>query len=210
VKTSEEEDGRSVWRIADEVPYPNDPNMSESQKEDKYRKAIENEDLRMEELAEKGEAVRSGTKRLDLDGIFIKPSSQRQHDVHVHVNGVMHTVRFHGTPAVARAINKANRIYADRHRNLGSFLIKGTSMVTRFLSAIYTTFRPAFALFTNPVRDYQMLVHNNFVKEGTAYAGRAFANYLKAIPFTAAYVMGRKKIDSKYSRYYADYISTGA
>ena len=198
------------WKVADEVPYPDNPNLSESQKEERYREAVDANDKRMEELAVKGEAFRSGTKGLDLGGVFIKPSQQRQHDVHVSVNGVMHTVRFHGSPAVARAINKANRVYADRNTNLLSGLVKLTSKATRFLSKMYTTFRPAFALYTNPVRDLQMLCHNLFVKEGAAYAGRAITNYLKAMPATAAYVAGRKKLDNKYARYYTEYISSGA
>jgi hypothetical protein len=197
------------WKVADEVPYPDDENLTEEQKAEKYREAVEAEDKRLEELAEKGEAKRSGTKGLNLDGMFIKASNQRQHDVHVLVNGVMHTIRFHGNPSVARAINKANRVYADRSNNALSHAVKWISKGTRFLSAMYTTFRPAFALFTNPTRDFRMIGRNTFVREGAAYTGRALGHYFKALPFTAAYVMGHKNLNNKYSRYYSEYILNG-
>jgi hypothetical protein len=206
-----EKNGHPEWKVADEIPYPpDDKNMTEEQRAEKYREAVEAEDKRLEELAEKGEAMRSGTKRLDLGGMFIKPSSQRQHDVHVWVNGVMYTVRFHGNPSVARAINKANRIYADREQNFLSGMVKAMGVGTRFLSVMYTTFRPAFALFTNPVRDFRMIGRNLYVKEGAAYAVRAYGHYLAALPFTAAYMMGFTNPNNKYSRYYSEYIINGA
>ena len=74
---------------------------------EQYQENIEAFEDEMKELEEKGFAAqRSG--RLNV-GLFIKPKQAEQHSVHVMQNGVEYVIYFNADPAVARAINGANK-----------------------------------------------------------------------------------------------------
>ncbi|MDR0540666.1 MAG: hypothetical protein LBH19_00475, partial [Dysgonamonadaceae bacterium] len=204
-----EEGGRPKWKVADEVKYPDDPDLSPEQQAEEYRRRVEANDAWMESLAEKGDAFRGKSGKLDI-GAWIKPAQARQHDVNLWVNGEMRTVRFNMNPAVPRAINRANRVYAERHHALVNGTIKFMGDITRTVSKMYTTLKPAFALFTNPARDLTFGASNVYMKEGGKYFGKWSGNYAIALATIPRYLAGKgKNLDDKYIRYYSEYIMNG-
>ena len=198
-----------MWKVADEPVYPADEHLSSEEKERIYRENIEQFEQDMKEKAEKGEARQSGDKKLKI-GVWIKPAQVRQHDVPVWINGNMHTIRFHTNPAIPRAINGANIVNAERHRAFVNKSIGAIGGLTRFMSTMYTTFRPAFVLFTNPVRDFHHMTNTLFIKEGVGYAIKTMGNYPIAWATIPVYLAGKGNIKNKYMRYWAEYIAHGA
>ena len=89
-----------VWMV-ESAPFDSDI--------DTYIQNQINFEERMQELQELGMARKSGSRRVDVGGLFIKPRQAEQHEIAVFENGIRYTVYVNANPAIARAINQANK-----------------------------------------------------------------------------------------------------
>lgn len=80
------------------------------------------------------------------------PFYDKEREVVVYINGVAHTISFKNA-RFAQAVNKANKLRLENVAYI-RHIWKGYKALTRVMSKVSTTLNPAFALVTNPLRDF--------------------------------------------------------
>lgn len=155
---------------------------------------------RMQELKNDGMAYQ-GRTRLNIGDLFIKPRQAEQHEIQVYQNGISHTVYINANPAIARAINGANR--KDVSQNLGFI-----ANVTRSMAANFTTRNPLF-IMTNFSRDYIFSSTMLLAKETPKFAGQFQMNIPKALGALQRYERGKVNLNNKPDRYLYEYLING-
>jgi|GEM_PF-4079145 len=166
-----------------------------------FRENIEEFEEQMKKLAEQGLAFQSGAK-LNIGGLFIKPSQAEQHEVHVYQNGVEHVVYINANPAVSRAITGMNS--KDLHKDL-QWLAKRS----KWMAANFTTRNPVFVL-SNFSRDYIFASSILSVKENALYALQFQRNILKSAGALQRYLRGKADLSKAEDRFMVEYIMNGA
>ena len=155
---------------------------------------------RMQELKNDGMAYQ-GRTRLNIGDLFIKQRQAEQHEIQVYQNGISHTVYINANPAIARAINGANR--KDVSQNLGFI-----ANVTRSMAANFTTRNPLF-IMTNFSRDYIFSSTMLLAKETPKFAGQFQMNIPKALGALQRYERGKVNLNNKPDRYLYEYLING-
>lgn len=155
---------------------------------------------RMQELKNDGMAYQ-GRTRLNIGDLFIKQRQAEQHEIQVYQNGISHTVYINANPAIARAINGANR--KDVSQNLGFI-----ANVTRSMAANFTTRNPLF-IMTNFSRDYIFSSTMLLAKETPKFAGQFQMNIPKALGALQRYERGKVNLNNKSDRYLYEYLING-
>jgi len=155
---------------------------------------------RMQELKNEGMAFQGRTK-LNIGDLFIKPKQAEQHEIQVFQNGISHTVYINANPAIARAINGANR--KDIAQNLG-FLAN----VTRNMAANFTTRNPLF-IMTNLSRDYIFASTMILAKETPKYEAMFQGNLIKSLSALQRYERGKVDLNNQSDKYLYEYLVNG-
>ena len=194
-KAGTDEQGNDAWQLA--VPkYDEDPVV--------YAENIVNFEKRMKEEAKKGNAVQ-GRRKLDLDGMFIKPSQAAEHEIHIRRNGEDLVLYVNADPALARSVNGANRVISD------SRFMHGARWSTRQIAATSTSLNPLFTA-SNFMRDLQYSV----VKLGAEKGGKFTAGYsvrLGRILFKDRVLIrmlnGQLDLSKKYDQYAYEFLMNG-
>lgn len=187
-----EQDGQPIWEQV-QAEYSSDAAT--------YLKNIEMFNVKMQKLAEAGQAFQSG-KKLNIGGLFIKPKQAEQHEVHVYQNGVDYVVYINANPAVAKAINGSN--IKDT-----SDVMKKVAKMSRFMAANFTTRNPIFVA-TNFSRDYIFASSILPVKENIKYAVQFQKNIPEAAGALQRYIRGKADLTREADRYMNEYIINGA
>uniref|UniRef100_UPI0035A0B594 LPD38 domain-containing protein n=1 Tax=Porphyromonas loveana TaxID=1884669 RepID=UPI0035A0B594 len=194
-KAGTDEQGNDAWQLA--VPkYDEDPVV--------YSENIVNFEKRMKEEAKKGNAVQS-RRKLDLDGMFIKPHQAAEHEIHIRRNGEDLVLYINADPALARSVNGANRVISD------SRFMHGARWSTRQIAAMSTSLNPLFTA-SNFMRDLQYSV----VKLGAEKGGKFTAGYsvrLGRILFKDRVLIrmlnGQLDLSKKYDQYAYEFLMNG-
>lgn len=194
-KAGTDEQGNDAWQLA--VPkYDEDPVV--------YSENIVNFEKRMKEEAKKGNAVQS-RRKLDLDGMFIKPHQAAEHEIHIRRNGEDLVLYVNADPALARSVNGANRVISD------SRFMHGARWSTRQIAATSTSLNPLFTA-SNFMRDLQYSV----VKLGAEKGGKFTAGYsvrLGRILFKDRVLTrmldGQLDLSKKYDQYAYEFLMNG-
>lgn len=194
-KAGTDEQGNDAWQLA--VPkYDEDPVV--------YSENIVNFEKRMKEEAKKGNAVQS-RRKLDLDGMFIKPHQAAEHEIHIRRNGEDLVLYVNADPALARSVNGANRVISD------SRFMHGARWSTRQIAATSTSLNPMFTA-SNFMRDLQYSV----VKLGVEKGGKFTAGYsvrLGRILFKdrvlTRMLSGQMDLSKKYDQYAYEFLMNG-
>ena len=159
-----DDDGNVLW----EPRYPQiDPDMTMEEREEAVRKFEEE----MRELEMQGKAV-MGDKRLNLRGAVVHIDEE---DKHRHMVRVMHLGKekflvFNGNPRAAIALNGLLNIEGKRGK------MAGARAVTRFMSAMNTSYSPKF-WFRNLSKDFFTGLFNTTINEDASYLGKYVKNY---------------------------------
>lgn len=132
-------------------------------------------------------------------------SQEREHQVRVKINGEDYIVYVNGSPRAAQAINGTNI-------SESSGLAKKITTGTRYLSSMYTTYSPSFAL-KNLVRDSIYASTSVMIKEKGMYP-TYFKYYWKTVGYTAAGLVrwgnkGTLNMNDKLQRYYSEFLENG-
>jgi hypothetical protein len=171
-----------------------------SEDAEQYRKNIESFEQRMEYLAEKGDAYK-GRRKLNLGGLFIKPSQAIQHEVHVYQNGEEYVIYINADPAIARAINGTNMVQNGKE---GAFIRN----VSRNMAANFTTRNPLFTI-SNFERDYGYSTRILMVKEGMKYALQFQSNVPLSMGALQRYVSDKMDLSREEDVYLNEFIMNG-
>lgn len=155
---------------------------------------------RMQQLKKEGMAYQ-GRARLDIGDLFIKPKQAEQHEIRVYQNGISYTVYINANPAIAKAINGANR--KDISNNLGLF-----STITRNMAANFTTRNPLFVM-TNFSRDYIYSTTMLLAKETPEFMLDFQRNLPAAANALRRYERGNVDLNKKSDQYLYEYMING-
>lgn len=155
---------------------------------------------RMQQLKKEGMAYQ-GRAKLDIGDLFIKPKQAEQHEIRVYQNGISYTVYINANPAIAKAINGANR--KDISNNLGLF-----STITRNMAANFTTRNPLFVM-TNFSRDYIYSTTMLLAKETPEFMFDFQRNLPAAANALRRYERGNVDLNKKSDQYLYEYMING-
>jgi hypothetical protein len=155
---------------------------------------------RMQQLKKEGMAYQ-GRARLDIGDLFIKPKQAEQHEIRVYQNGISYTVYINANPAIAKAINGANRV--DKAKNMSWIL-----NATRNMAANFTTRNPLFVM-TNFSRDYIYSTTMLLAKETPEFMLEFQRNLPSAANALRRYERGNVDLNKKSDQYLYEYMING-
>lgn len=159
---------------------------------------------RMRELQEQGMARQSGSKRVDVGGMFIKPRQAEQHEITVFENGVRHTVYINANPAIARAINETNKWHVGETWGIIEQVLK----VNRQMAANFTT-RDVRFIFTNFARDVNMASTLIWAEEGGKQMIDFNKNLNPAFGTVKRHFTGKADLNKKNDAYFREFLMNG-
>ena len=142
---------------------------------DEISKIVAEHEREMLALAKKKEAVKQ-RNGLKLDKRVSK-SEAAEHAVKVWRGGKEYVIYINGNPAVAQAVNGLTNPDV-RGSMLPEWAKIGLAKLKNFLSAVYTSFSPAF-VFTNFTRDQLFASQAVYIKYGLKYKRQATKNAME-------------------------------
>lgn len=194
-KAGTDEQGNDAWQLA--IPkYDDDPVV--------YAENIASFEERMKEESKKGNAVQ-GRRKLDLGGMFIKPSQAAEHEIHIRRNGEDLVMYVNADPALARSVNGTNRVMSD------SRFMHGARWSTRQIAAMSTSLNPLFTA-SNFMRDLQYSVMKLGAEKGGAFTA-GYSVRLGRILFKDKVLVrmlnGQLDLSKKYDQYAYEFLMNG-
>lgn len=194
-KAGTDEQGNDAWQLA--IPkYDDDPVV--------YAENIASFEERMKEESKKGNAVH-GRRKLDLDGMFIKPSQAAEHEIHIRRNGEDLVMYVNADPALARSVNGTNRVMSD------SRFMHGARWSTRQIAAMSTSLNPLFTA-SNFMRDLQYSVMKLGAEKGGVFTA-GYSVRLGRILFKDKVLVrmlnGQLDLSKKYDQYAYEFLMNG-
>ena len=127
-------------------------------------------DAEMKQYKAKGEA-KQYVNKMEL-GKRVLPYQAKEHEMTAYINGKKVVIYIAGNPLVAQALKRSNNEQLSE-------VMRKVQRVTRFWSAINTSWSPAFA-FLNAQRDFKMMLFSAYVTGGLGKLGRSFLNLFRA------------------------------
>ena len=149
-----------------------DANIPTDATPDEISKIIEEHELKMQELAEQGAAIKQ-RNGLKLDKRVINGEGA-EHTIKVWRGGKEYIIYINGNPAVAQAVNGLTNP-DTQGSDLPKWAKIGAAQLKNFLSGVYTSFSPAFVL-TNFTRDQLFASQAVYIKYGLKYKRQASKN----------------------------------
>lgn len=194
-KAGTDEQGNDAWQLA--IPkYDDDPVV--------YAENIASFEERMKEESKKGNAVQ-GRRKLDIGGMFIKPSQAAEHEIHIRRNGEDLVMYVNADPALARSVNGTNRVMSD------SRFMHGARWSTRQIAAMSTSLNPLFTA-SNFMRDLQYSVMKLGAEKGGAFTA-GYSVRLGRILFKDKVLVrmlnGQLDLSKKYDQYAYEFLMNG-
>ena len=194
-KAGTDEQGNDAWQLA--IPkYDDDPVV--------YAENIASFEERMKEESKKGNAVQ-GRRKLDIGGMFIKPSQAAEHEIHIRRNGEDLVMYVNADPALARSVNGTNRVMSD------SRFMHGVRWSTRQIAAMSTSLNPLFTA-SNFMRDLQYSVMKLGAEKGGAFTA-GYSVRLGRILFKDKVLVrmlnGQLDLSKKYDQYAYEFLMNG-
>lgn len=194
-KAGTDEQGNDAWQLA--IPkYDDDPVV--------YAENIASFEERMKEESKKGNAVQ-GRRKLDLGGMFIKPSQAAEHEIHIRRNGEDLVMYVNADPALARSVNGTNRVMSD------SRFMHGARWSTRQIAAMSTSLNPLFTA-SNFMRDLQYSVMKLGAEKGGVFTA-GYSVRLGRILFKDKVLVrmlnGQLDLSKKYDQYAYEFLMNG-
>ena len=194
-KAGTDEQGNDAWQLA--IPkYDDDPVV--------YAENIASFEKRMKEESKKGNAVQ-GRRKLDIGGMFIKPSQAAEHEIHIRRNGEDLVMYVNADPALARSVNGTNRVMSD------SRFMHGVRWSTRQIAAMSTSLNPLFTA-SNFMRDLQYSVMKLGAEKGGAFTA-VYSVRLGRILFKDKVLVrmlnGQLDLSKKYDQYAYEFLMNG-
>lgn len=142
---------------------------------DEISKLVAEHEQEMQALAEKGEAIKQ-RNGLKLDKRVLNGEGA-EHTIKVWRGGKEYVIYINGNPAVAQAVNGLTNPDV-RGSMLPEWAKIGLAKLKNFLSAVYTSFSPAF-VFTNFTRDQLFASQAVYIKYGLKYKRQATKNAME-------------------------------
>ena len=142
---------------------------------DEISKIVAEHEQEMQALAEKGEAIKQ-RNGLKLDKRVLNGEGA-EHTIKVWRGGKEYVIYINGNPAVAQAVNGLTNPDV-RGSMLPEWAKIGLAKLKNFLSAVYTSFSPAF-VFTNFTRDQLFASQAVYIKYGLKYKRQATKNAME-------------------------------
>jgi putative uncharacterized protein (fragment) len=142
---------------------------------DEISKIVAEHEQEMQTLAEKGEAIKQ-RNGLKLDKRVLNGEGA-EHTIKVWRGGKEYVIYINGNPAVAQAVNGLTNP-DNRGSKLPKWVDIGLAKLKNFLSAVYTSFSPAF-VFTNFTRDQLFASQAVYIKYGLKYKRQATKNAME-------------------------------
>lgn len=142
---------------------------------DLVSKLVAEHEQEMQALAEKGEAIKQ-RNGLKLDKRVLNGEGA-EHTIKVWRGGKEYVIYINGNPAVAQAVNGLTNPDV-RGSMLPEWAKIGLAKLKNFLSAVYTSFSPAF-VFTNFTRDQLFASQAVYIKYGLKYKRQATKNAME-------------------------------
>ena len=194
-KAGTDEQGNDAWQLA--IPkYDDDPVV--------YAENIASFEERMKEESKKGNAVQ-GRRKLDIGGMFIKPSQAAEHEIHIRRNGEDLVMYVNADPALARSVNGTNRVMSD------SRFMHGARWSTRQIAAMSTSLNPLFTA-SNFMRDLQYSVMKLGAEKGGVFTA-GYSVRLGRILFKDKVLVrmlnGQLDLSKKYDQYAYEFLMNG-
>ena len=194
-KAGTDEQGNDAWQLA--IPkYDDDPVV--------YAENIASFEERMKEESKKGNAVQ-GRRKLDIGGMFIKPSQAAEHEIHIRRNGEDLVMYVNADPALARSVNGTNRVMSDNR------FMHGARWSTRQIAAMSTSLNPLFTA-SNFMRDLQYSVMKLGAEKGGAFTA-GYSVRLGRILFKDKVLVrmlnGQLDLSKKYDQYAYEFLMNG-
>lgn len=142
---------------------------------DEISKIVAEHEQEMQALAEQGKAVKQ-RNGLKLDKRVLNGEGA-EHTIKVWRGGKEYVIYINGNPAVAQAVNGLTNPDV-RGSMLPEWAKIGLAKLKNFLSAVYTSFSPAF-VFTNFTRDQLFASQAVYIKYGLKYKRQATKNAME-------------------------------
>ncbi|WP_311156319.1 LPD38 domain-containing protein [Prevotella nigrescens] len=142
---------------------------------DEISKIVAEHEQEMQALAEQGKAVKQ-RNGLKLDKRVLNGEGA-EHTIKVWRGGKEYVIYINGNPAVAQAVNGLTNP-DNRGSKLPKLVDIGLAKLKNFLSAVYTSFSPAF-VFTNFTRDQLFASQAVYIKYGLKYKRQATKNAME-------------------------------
>lgn len=182
------------------------PEIPEDADDEEVRQITLEFEERMKALAQQGAARKlNGKPRFDY-----KPADRRKKDEHVvevRINGQQKRMTVVGNPRLAQALNGQLRF--ERGKN---FLSKWNAAIKNFMSALFTSYSPTFAL-RNMFRDWTHFRTMLSVREGEGYAKKANKYYRQSLPRMVSlfkkYRAGKLDMNNEMERDFKDFMDNG-
>ena len=142
---------------------------------DLVSKLVAEHEQEMQALAEQGKAIKQ-RNGLKLDKRVLNGEGA-EHTIKVWRGGKEYVIYINGNPAVAQAVNGLTNP-DNRGSKLPKLVDIGLAKLKNFLSAVYTSFSPAF-VFTNFTRDQLFASQAVYIKYGLKYKRQATKNAME-------------------------------
>lgn len=142
---------------------------------DLVSKLVAEHEQEMQALAEQGKAIKQRNS-LKLDKRVLNGEGA-EHTIKVWRGGKEYVIYINGNPAVAQAVNGLTNP-DNRGSKLPKLVDIGLAKLKNFLSAVYTSFSPAF-VFTNFTRDQLFASQAVYIKYGLKYKRQATKNAME-------------------------------
>ena len=142
---------------------------------DEISKIVAEHEQEMQALAEQGKAIKQ-RNGLKLDKRVLNGEGA-EHTIKVWRGGKEYVIYINGNPAVAQAVNGLTNPDV-RGSMLPEWAKIGLAKLKNFLSAVYTSFSPAF-VFTNFTRDQLFASQAVYIKYGLKYKRQATKNAME-------------------------------